>query len=373
MNVIKADSRFKIYNEDLETFKYLPAGTYNISFNPMEGFSLVSRPNLEVKERKIYGNSPAKIEKIMKSYVASSRNFGVMLSGEKGVGKSMFVRLLSQRMVRQGLPVIIVTNAIPGIASFIGSIEQECAVIFDEFEKTFSDENNEQDQLLSLFDGMDGGHKLFVVTFNEVGKVSQFMLNRPGRFHYHLTIGAPSSEEVAEYMKDNLKPEYHGYIREVVNLALIGRMPYDYLRAIAFELNQGYTLKEAMADLNITRDANRFDIEVLLSNGMVYRAYDEYMDISSRDRDRYYVRKDYENKDADAPQAFYIDFAACDMEAKDGILIVSKNVSHGSFSDGLETRDKEVIRQFNEKWKDVSVAGVYLKKSYVSNVARYTV
>ena len=373
MNVIKADSRFKIYNEDLETYKYLPTRTYNVSFNPMEGFSLVSRPDLEVKERKIYGNSPAKIEKILKSYVASTRNFGVMLSGEKGVGKSLFVRLLSRRLIQQGLPVIIVTNAIPGIASFIGSIEQDCAVIFDEFEKTFSDENNEQDQLLSLFDGMDGGHKLFVVTFNDIGKVSEFMLNRPGRFHYHLTVGAPSSEEVAEYMKDNLKPEYHGYIREVVNLALIGRMPYDYLRAIAFELNQGYTLKEAMADLNITRDANRFDVEVLLSNGMIYRAYDEYMDVSDHDRDGFYVRKDYENKDPDAPQAFYVYFAPCDMEAKDGALTVSKNVTHGSFVEGLDTRDKETIQRFNEKWKGVSIAGVCLKKSYVSSVARYTV
>lgn len=373
MNVIKAGGQFKIYSEDLATYKELPAGTYNVSFNPMEGFSLVSRPNLEVQEHKIYGNSPAKIEKILKSYAMSTRNFGVMLSGEKGVGKSMFVRLLGQKVVTQGLPVIVVTISTRGISNFLSSIQQDCVVIFDEFEKTFNDEDNEQDQLLSLFDGMDGGHKLFIVTFNDADKVNKFMLNRPGRFHYHLTIGAPSSEEVTEYMKDNLNPEYHGYIHDIVNLALVGRMPYDYLRAIAFELNQGYGLKEAMSDLNITRESNDFDLEVMLSNGMVYRAYNEYIEVGSRDINCYRVRKDFDVKDELAPSSFYVYFAPSEIEAIDGCLVVKKGITHNSFGEDACIRGAEEEKRFKETWKDVTVTGILLKKSYTSNVARYLV
>lgn len=63
--------------------------------------------------------------------------------------------------MEKGYPVLIADEAYRGIAHFIEKIEQECVVLFDEFDKTFKSnkENDEQAKLLSLFDGTAGGKK----------------------------------------------------------------------------------------------------------------------------------------------------------------------------------------------------------------------
>ena len=45
--------------------------------------------------------------------------------------------------------------------------------------------------MLSLFDGLDNGKKLFVITCNEVERLNAYLLNRPGRFHYHFVDCSP--------------------------------------------------------------------------------------------------------------------------------------------------------------------------------------
>ena len=372
MNVIKAGSKYQIYSEDVQTYKEIPAGTYTINFNPMAGFSLSSRPNLEVIGEKIYGNSKARIDKVLRSYSASTRNFGIILSGPKGVGKSVFVRLLCEQVVKQGLPVIVVDFAYDGIANFISSIEQDCVVVFDEFEKTFSEEDNQQDMLLSLFDGLDGGHKLFIVTCNDLNKVSEYMLNRPGRFHYHFTLGAPCSDEVREYMKNELKPEYHEVINDVVNLATFGDMPYDYLRAIAFDLNQGYSLKEVMADLNITRDTNEFDIVVNLSNGLSYQTWNEYIDPSDHDIESVWVRR-YGEENEDIPDSFMVSYFPCEIEMVDGKTVIRNKIPRINWKTCAVRGRDELKDKIIEEWKDVTVTEIVLKKSPNANILRYTV
>ena len=286
MNIVNSGNRFQVYGENVKTYKSLPIGSYNVEFHKMIGFYLTERHDLVVTEDKIYGNSMAKVMKVMRSYSISDRNFGVLLSGQKGIGKSLFVRLAAQEAIKSNLPVIVVSTATPGLADFISSIEQDCVVVFDEFEKTFAkqDDWNPQDEMLSLFDGIDGGHKLFIVTCNKLEDLSQYMLNRPGRFHYHFTMSAPSQDEVREYMVDKVAPEYQDAIDDVVNLSGVIDMPYDFLRAIAFELNQGYSLKEAMGDLNITRVNNmKFDVKVYLSNGLCFEAWNERINLGSHD------------------------------------------------------------------------------------------
>lgn len=286
MNIVNAGSRFQVFGEDVKTFRNLPIGTYTINFHPMQGFYLTSHEDLTVIEDVIYGSSQKKVTKIMRSYkMMNGRNFGVLLSGQKGIGKSLFVRLVAQEGIKEGYPVIVVDSAAPGIASFISSIAQDCIVIFDEFEKTFrdTDEWKPQDEMLSLFDGIDGGHKLFIVTCNELDNLSQYMINRPGRFHYHITMKPPTMEEVEQYMRDKVDPKYETAIQDVVQLSGAIEMPYDYLRAIAFELNQGYSLKETMQDLNITKANNlTFDIKAYRKDNAVYEAWNITLDLTSR-------------------------------------------------------------------------------------------
>ena len=309
MNIVNAGSRFQVYGEDVKTFRKLPVGSYNVDFHKMMGFFLTERSDLTVTEEKIYGSSEYKVQKVMQSYYLSDRNFGVLLSGQKGIGKSLFVRLVAQAAIEHKYPVLVVSSAIPGLAEFISSIEQECVGVFDEFEKTFAkqDDWNPQDEMLSLFDGIDGGHKLFIVTCNKLEDLSQYMLNRPGRFHYHFTMTAPTQEEVHDYLWDKLDPDYRDAIKDVVNLAGVIDMPYDYLRAIAFELNQGYDLKEVMSDLNITRvNSMRFDVKVYLSNGLIFEAWSERLNLSDHDQHWIRVRRYADRKDDYLPKDFTI-------------------------------------------------------------------
>lgn len=260
MNIVISGGRAQIYGNEVQTYKTLPVGHYNIGFNQFSGFYLTISNELEVKESKIYGDTIRKVGKCLDSFSHVDRNFGVILSGAKGAGKSLFTRVLARSCIDRELPVIKVNIAVPGIADFISSIDQECCVIFDEFDKVFFSKHDEvgpQSELLSLFDGMDNGKKLFVITCNSLNHLSNYLLERPGRFHYHFTFGSPALEDVAAYLRDKLNPDvYAANIDRLMYYANIVDITYDYLRAICFELNNGYSLDETLDELNIAHDTN---------------------------------------------------------------------------------------------------------------------
>ena len=284
MNVVQSGTQYQIYGESLQTYTELPVRSYDVAFHKMMGFYLTARPDLDVKEEKIYGNHIRRVHKVINSFEASNRNFGVILSGQKGIGKSLFARLLAREAIAKGLPVITVTGYMPGISDFLGSIEQEVVVIFDEFEKTFGkqeDKSDPQEEMLSLFDGLDGGKKLFVITCNEVHKLNSYMVDRPGRFHYHFTIGNPGDVEIREYLEDKLSEKYWHNIPRVISFSRTVNLTYDHLRAISFELNQGYPLDECFQDLNISGASyTRFDIYLTFEDGETFVSMNEGVEMN---------------------------------------------------------------------------------------------
>lgn len=358
----------------METYNHLPAKVYDVCFNKMQGFYLISHHDFEVLEEKVYGAYQSKIDKVLKGFELSNRNFGVILSGPKGVGKSLFVKLLSIQAREKNLPVVIISGYIPGIADFISSIEQEVVVLFDEFEKSFRNGNdmNPQDEMLSLFDGLDCGKKLFVVTCNEVDKLSSYLLNRPGRFHYHFILGVPSPEEIREYLSDKLLPEYHDLIDKVVNFSAVGKITYDCLRAIAFELNQGYSLEETVNDLNIARDkSNRFDVIIEFMDGFKITSYNDEIDVcKSTPYGRWY--RGYKPNTSSSID-FWISFNPNNLVAKqdgllvlDGSKIIECRIDESDFFDMSEDEQK--------KWKDKcnAIKSITLKR-FTSDYYKYSV
>lgn len=236
----------------------IPAGCYDVSFEKMRGSFLTKREDLCVKE-KVYGNHREKANKTFKAFENSTRSLGVILSGKKGIGKTLFVNILAEEAIKKNMPVLIVSANQPGLVQFLGSITQECVVVFDEFEKNFKDDNDDEEDnysseqagLLSMFDGLDSTKKLFLITCNNIGGLNPYVLNRPGRFHYHFKLKNPTTEEVRGYLNDNLNEERKSLIERVVAFSTISEFTYDWLRAICFELNMGSTLEEAIEDLNI--------------------------------------------------------------------------------------------------------------------------
>ena len=252
MKIVGQGSTFRIYDSAVETYDSLPPCAYTIRFEQRSGFWLEKSSVADITEGKIYGVHDDKCAKVLRSFEAFKRNLGVILSGDKGIGKSLFAKLLATRAMSLGYPLIIVDRYIPGIAAYIENIEQECVVMFDEFDKTFGEVKAEdgqaspQAELLSLFDGFAHGKKLFVITCNEIDRLNSFLINRPGRFHYHFRFEYPSADEIREYMMDNIPTEYHGEIESVVLFSRKIPMNYDCLRAVAFELSSGLSFDDAI-------------------------------------------------------------------------------------------------------------------------------
>lgn len=275
MKVVNTENIYRIYADNLRTFDTLPVQTYIVRFSPKTGFSLETSPNLKITE-KIYGEHDKKALKILNTFKIYKRNLGVILSGDKGIGKSICAKLLAQHAIEQGYPVILVNEYVPGIADFLSSIEQEAAIVFDEFDKTFNnrsrrgevDSEDSQVEMLTLFDGLDQGKKLFIITCNELYGLNEYLVNRPGRFHYHLRFEYPNAKEIREYLQDNIKKEYYPEINKVVDFSSKINLNYDCLRSIAFELNLGSSFEDSIKDLNIVNvDRVTYTVSVTFTNG----------------------------------------------------------------------------------------------------------
>ena len=288
MKIIESGGQFNIYGgNSIMTYDELPANYYKVCFNENKGFWLELHPEMQLKENKIYGSHNEKADKVLNSFDMFNRNLGVMISGNKGLGKSLFARLLSRKAIEKGLPVIVVNFYAPSIMDYIDSIQQEVMVLFDEFDKTFEEKTNfnPQHEILNVLDGLGVGKKLFAFVCNDLSEISDYMLNRPGRIHYHFRFGYPTDEEMREYLKDKLEPQYHNQINDIVRFSHMVKINYDCLRAIAFELNNGYGFKESINDLNIIRSEdsrNYSKLEVRYKNG---RNFVRVMDLNLFDQE----------------------------------------------------------------------------------------
>lgn len=279
MKAIQIGNRVEIYNDTVRTFDELPPKTYAVKFAKMWGFYLEEYADIAVNEEKVYGGQLEKARKVMEAYQRFDRNLGVILSGDKGIGKSLFARLLAVYAVKQGIPVLVVEQYVSGIASYLAGIDRRVMLLFDEFDKTFGGikppegAQEPQTEMLGLFDGISQGKKLFVITCNEIRHLNDCIVNRPGRFHYHFRFDYPSEEEIRNYLTDKLEKKYYDEIDRIVEFSRKVDLNYDCLRAIALEVNSGEKFNTAIRDLNILNLAqDKYDLAVHFRNGKVIGA-----------------------------------------------------------------------------------------------------
>ena len=270
MKIIQSGSSHKLHSDDLVVIDFLPAGVYNINFNPMSGYSLVKRENFEVPD-KIYGETPCLVGKMIKRYMSFDKNFGTILTGRKGTGKSMASRLVSNKLIEQGIPTILVTENTPDIAGFLASIKQRALILFDEFEKTFpySGGRDEQAQFLGLFDGIVNNRHFYLVTTNDERKINPYFLGRTGRFYYKFTYDDISIEEITEVLKDQVTVDVD--IADIARKLNIMRINHDQLNAVVAELNFGETIDDIIKyvnlDLSMIHDARTYEIAIHFKDG----------------------------------------------------------------------------------------------------------
>lgn len=313
MKVISTGSKFDIYPDDLKSYDKLPADYYVVRYIEKQGaFFLEKYSEFKITDTKIYGIHEQKADKVLDSFADFKRNLGVILSGDKGIGKSLFSRLLGMKAIEKGIPVIIVEAYKEGIGAFLDSIQQEIMVLFDEFDKTFSERDHgagAQSSMLSLFDGVAQGKKLFVITCNELRGLNDFLVNRPGRFHYHFRFDYPTEEDIRRYLADALQTEYVPEIDKVVNFSKRVALNYDCLRAISFEINKGLEFSEAIKDLNIVNiEREKFQLIAVFKDGSMLTNKRVTMDSFSKDTEEFSLFE------VGGGYAGYISFSPCKIK-----------------------------------------------------------
>ncbi len=240
---IHIDNTISIYESDsLRVTETLDKGQfYNLRFAQMRGFYLQPTLPPNVPE-KIYGSAEKTADRVLEAYGKSDKNLSVMLVGEKGSGKSMTAALIA---LKSGLPIVKVDDGFAG-SNFTQTLQNlgECVILFDEFEKKFSkdsqeeEENNAQNSLLSLLDGLGAhGKKLFVFTANDEYKIGDYFKNRPSRVRYYLKYKGMESEAITEYCQENLK-EFDKYIDKILKWTQVFEdFNFDMLKELVNELN----------------------------------------------------------------------------------------------------------------------------------------
>lgn len=245
----------------------LKPAVYSLGFSLMSGFFLTKRGERLTVPKKVYGPVNRKIDKILRSYNNSTKSFGVLLSGDKGSGKTMTSALVANRCIEElNMPVILIEESFDGggLTEFVEKLG-ECVLFIDEFGKKFDDEKGEQGSLLGLFDGTGSSRRLVLLTENNARDINQYMLNRPGRVHYHFRHEKLDEQSVREYCQDREVPE--SLIEQIcLRREASKEFSFDVLQAIVNEyLLFGGDISEICDDLNIERpfEFSTTDMEIL--------------------------------------------------------------------------------------------------------------
>lgn len=216
--------------------KELPVGNYTI-VQTMAGL-MFQRIDSFAEPGRTYGKLDERVNRIVDTFLDRPRATGVLLSGEKGSGKSLLARCVSLEGYERGIPTIIVNAPYTGDAfnTLLAHVQQPAIVLMDEFEKVYADQND-QEAILTLLDGMMTSKKLFVLTVNNKYRVNEHMKNRPGRIYYSLEFAGLEPEFIREYCEDNLDDQ--DQIDNVLTVSgLFDAFNFDMLKALVEEMNR---------------------------------------------------------------------------------------------------------------------------------------
>jgi hypothetical protein len=221
---------------------------------------------------KIYGDAESFAKHVWESYdIEKDKNVGALFSGNKGLGKSLTIRLIVEHYIKTK-PIIVVdqyTDLLPSVLSDL----KDCVVVLDEFEKMFKKNGDEgmtpQESLLSVLDGTKSlSHNLYLLSVNDVFSLNENLISRPGRIRYHFRYENISEVAIEEYCKDNLIKSRWNDIKDVVDVLRGSRVQsLDIVQSIVKEMNAfpNMNVEDIAQIMNISESKLEIDIAATFS------------------------------------------------------------------------------------------------------------
>lgn len=183
--------------------------------------------------KKIYGDIEEIAFRVWNDFVVSDKSTGILLSGAAGGGKSLAISVISNLALKNKLAVIIIqkikvdNNLIHWLSTLTNVV-----LYLDEFGKLIN--RADQDQMLTLFSDVNGSKKIYLLTENDTDRVSQYILNRPGRVRYHVDFNRVDPKTLEEYCADmKVHPDFYKDLLVKYQSAYI--FTFDHLQCIVTE------------------------------------------------------------------------------------------------------------------------------------------
>lgn len=271
---LKIDDEMVFMNGDsVSSLKSIPNKVYKTVFSKMRG-TFLKETEIKIEHGKIYGNSQNIADHIIQAFELNdnSKNLGVLLSGGRGLGKTLTTRLVMEKL-KGKYPIILISEFTPDLPDFLSNLKN-CIILMDEFEKFMSgnangsdneDDQTKQETILSILDGNTGcAGNLFLLTANDLYRVDENLKSRPGRIRYHYRYESENADVVRNYCRDNL--ERKDIIEDVVRtLGVAKYVSLDIITSFVDELNKFPTLTplEVMEFFNIESSETRYKINII--------------------------------------------------------------------------------------------------------------
>jgi hypothetical protein len=273
-HITRSGNAYRIHAQDaMDISKILPAEIYAVN-QDIHGLFLEKISPFELPPR-IYGKTVSQAKRILNTYQQRTVNTGVLLAGEKGSGKTLLAKYTALEALKLNLPVIVINKPYTGdnFNQLIQSIDQPAVLLFDEFEKVYKEED--QQNILTLLDGVYQTRKLIIFTCNNKWAVDGHMHNRPGRIYYLLEFKGLPVEFIQEYCQVELDNKEH--IDSICKLSrLYSEFNFDMLKAIVEEMNRYKETPEQVLEVLNAKPGSgdqSFDIEVQVGGEIAEYVY----------------------------------------------------------------------------------------------------
>jgi hypothetical protein len=335
-----------VSGNEMYVLQYLPRGVFELQFSKEEGYYLTRiDDNFEIP-RKLYGPVETISKRVMDAFEISEKNLGVLFSGPKGLGKTITVKFICNKALESDYPVILIKENLGNITSFIEEIKQPCVIVIDEFEKLYHKEDQydaaSQESILGMFDPIMESRKLFMLTCNNIHNMFDYLLDRPGRIHYHFRSRSLSIRDIRDYCEDNLSEKDDEMIKEICNYSIKVRdFSYDMLHSIIFEINNfGGALYDIVDILNLgNSDEVKYDWNVYFASGLIEHGQD-VIDNNGKD---FMINWLHRIGDNTFPSSVYVDMTKSRVEERpDGEMEIVLDKSYITYD--RKQYDDEIVK-----------------------------